>query len=135
MKLSPNEIAYLAKPHWGGVLDDWITSVAVCLAESGGDTEALGHIDSSGNWDHGLWQISNRWHQLTGDGKPGRLLIAGATWRDPYVNAQLAKQVFDERVRMKQPGWSAWAVFNSGAHKTYIPDATLAVKAPWAPPA
>ena len=87
MRLSPNEIAYVAAQHWSG--DDLMIAVAVCIAESGGDTEALGRssaVDSNtGNRDHGLWQISNRWHQLRGDGKPGRLLLAGASWRDPVV--------------------------------------------------
>lgn len=135
MKLSPNEIAHVAAKHWQG--DDLVTAVAVALAESGGDTEAMGRSTSGtsiGNRDHGLWQISNRWHQLRGDGSPGRLLLAGADWRDPVVNARLAREVFDETAASGKVGWSAWAVYTSGSYQTYLPDAQIAVKAPWAPP-
>lgn len=134
MRLSPNEIAYVAKDYWTGA--DLVTAVAIALAESSGDTEALGRSTtgtSIGNRDHGLWQISNRWHQLRGDGTPGRLLLAGATWRDPAVNARLAREVYDETARTGKVGWEAWAVYLSGAYKTYLPDAEIAVKAPWSP--
>jgi hypothetical protein len=135
MKLSPNEIAFVAAKYWTG--PELVVSVAVALGESGGDTEALGRSTtgtSVGNRDHGLWQISNRWHQLRGDGSPGRLLLAGAQWRDPYVNARLAREVFDESIRAGKDGWLPWHVYTSGAYKTYLPDAEIAVKAPWAPP-
>lgn len=136
MKLSPNEIAFVAARHWTG--EDLVTAIAVALAESGGDTDAMGRssaVDSNtGNRDHGLWQISNRWHQLRGDGTDGRLKLAGARWRDPYVAARLAREVYDETKAMGKDPWSAWAVYRSGSYKTYLPDALIAVKAPWAPP-
>jgi hypothetical protein len=135
MKLSPNEIAYVASKYWSG--PDLITAVAVSLGESGGDTEAMGRSTSGtsiGNRDHGLWQVSNKWHQLRGDGSPGRLLLAGANWRDPEVNARLAREIYDEAVRAGKDGWSPWSVYTSGSYKTYLPDAEIAVKAPWAPP-
>ena len=135
MRLSPNEIAYVAQAA-GFTGEDLVTAVAVALAESGGETDALGYIGSD-NHDHGLWQISNKWHALTGDGKPGKLLIAGAKWRDPLVNARLAKAVFDETVRMgKASGWMAWAVYDNGTgpYTKHLPAARRAVLAPWAPP-
>jgi hypothetical protein len=137
-RLSPNEIAYVAAQQgWTG--DDLITAVAVAMAESNGDPDALGQVKLADgtyaeNTDHGLWQISNRWHAQTADGKPGKLAIAGGAWRDPLVNAGLARQVFDEFVRMgKASGWEAWQVYLSGSYKTYIPDAEIAVQAPWSP--
>lgn len=134
MRLSPNEIAHVAQAA-GFTGDDLVTAVAVCLAESDGETTAMGRskaIDSNtGNRDHGLWQISNKWHQRNGDGTPGKLLKAGNTWRDPFVNARLAKQIYDGAGHKFTP----WSVFNSGSYKQYIPDAKIAVLAPWAPPA
>lgn len=137
MKLSPNEIAYVAA-FAGFTGDDLVNAVAVCLAESGGDTDVIarsanlltnGEVNpNAGNRDHGLWQISNRWHQRNGDGTPGKLLLVGAQWRNPYVNARLAKQIYDAA-----KGWTPWSVWGSGSYKTYLPDAKIAVLAPWAP--
>ena len=128
MKLSPHEIAYVASTHWSG--DDLVTAVAVALAESGGDTDVIARSttgDNLGQRDHGLFQISGRWN--------GAKLVADPNWRDPVVNARLAKAVFDEFVRMgKASGWMAWAVYNSGSYKTYLPDAQIAVKAMFPPP-
>lgn len=137
MILCPNEIAFVAQEHWSG--DQLLNAIAVCLAESGGDTLAQGRssaIDNNtGNRDLGLWQISNKWHAVKADGSPGKLLAFGSNWRRPEINALLAKQVYDETLAMgKASGWEAWAVWNSGAYKKFLPDAALAVKAPWAPP-
>lgn len=148
MILSPNEIAYVARQHWqdkgltgwkdelGVPYSHWEISVAVALAESGGNTEIMGRSTTGsniGNRDHGLWQISNKWHQLRGDGSPGRLLLAGARWRSPVVNARLAFEVWDESRRSGKDGWIPWSVYTSGSFKTYLPDARIAVLAPWAP--
>lgn len=139
MILSPNEIAHVAADDLGGRWEgeDLVTAIAVALAESGGNTEALGRSTSGtsiGNRDHGLWQISNRWHQLRGDGSPGRLLVAGAAWRDPYVNARLAREVWDETERRTADGWTAWSVYTSETFRHFLPDARIAAKAPWPPP-
>lgn len=149
MILSPNEIAYAAKPFWadkgltsltdgvGGFYSHFEVSVAVSLGESGGDTEALGRSStgtSIGNRDHGLWQVSNRWHQLKGDGSPGILLLAGPLWRQPDVNAKMAFTIWDDARRAGKDPWSPWSVYTSGSFKTYLPDARIACKAPWAWP-
>jgi hypothetical protein len=138
MKLSPYEIAFVTRGLWTG--DDWVTAIAVALAESGGDTEVMARSSDAtstnfGNWDHGLFQISGRWHATKGDGTAGRLKDAGSAWRDPFVNARLAREVFDETVKLGRVGWSAWAVYGSKAYEKYLPDARFAVKAPWSPPA
>ena len=137
MILSPNEIAYVTQGVWPNA-GEWQNSIAVALAESKGDTNALGRssaIDNNtGNRDHGLFQISNKWHATLADGKPGKLWLVGGAWRDPYVNTRLAKMVYDETLKQgKASGWEAWAVWNSGAYKVYLPDALLAMKAPWPP--
>jgi hypothetical protein len=122
LKLSPHEIAYVAARHWAG--DDLVTAVAVALAESGGDTEALGHRaltdPAYANYDHGLWQISGKWH--------GEKLRAQPDWRDPFTSAGLAYAVWQGQ------GWSAWAVFNSGAYTKHLAAAKLAVAEPFPPP-
>lgn len=127
-QLSPHELAYVASAHWSG--EDLKIAVAIALAESGGHTDALARSttgDNLGQRDHGPWQISGRWH--------GPKLAANPNWRDPVVNAKIAKQVFDETVRMGKVGWEAWSVFNSGTYKTFLPDAEHGVKALVAPPA
>lgn len=136
MKLSPNEIAWLAGQHWTG--NDQVIAVAVAMAESNkGDTEALGYsVDSAGNVgnvDHGLFQISNKWHQRNADGSPGRLLLAGAKWRDPKVNTEMAKGIWDDAKRAGKDPWTPWHVYTSGSYLKYMDAATIAVKAGWAP--
>lgn len=128
MILSPHEVAHLAAAHWTG--DDLLTAVAVCLAESRGDTDVIARSttgDNLGQRDHGLWQISGRWH--------GAKLAADPDWRDPIVNARLAKAVWGEFKRAGKDPWSAWAVYNSGSYKAYLPDARIGAAAPFPPPA
>lgn len=142
-RLAPNEVAFVAARHWSG--EDLRTSVAIAFAESLGDPYALGYskklmtvdgvqLECYENVDLGLFQISNKWHTLNGDGTPGKLLLVGAEWRDPYVNADLAKKVFDERARTGNSGWTAWATFNSGSYKKFLPLADYGIRGPWAPP-
>lgn len=124
MKLSPNEIAYVAKSV-GFTGPDLATMVAVCLAESGGDTAVLGRSStgtSIGNRDHGLAQISNRWH--------GAKLVATPNWRDPYVNLRMAFKIYSDAEKSFTP----WHVFTSGSYLVYVPDAEIAVTHPFAPP-
>lgn len=130
MILSPHEIAWLAinVGKWEGF--DQPVAVAVALAETGGDTDVLGRSKdttnpaSLGQRDHGLWQVSGRWH-----GKK----LQTFRWRDPYENCRMARMVFDEFVKAGKPGWTAWAVFNSGAFEAFVPDAIHGLAAPFAP--
>lgn len=75
MKLSPHEVAHVALSAFAGVpandpatgLPNSLLAVAVALAESGGDTDAMHMSDvvesaNYGQVDHGLWQISGRWN-------------------------------------------------------------------------
>ena len=124
MNLSPHELAYVAAAA-GFTGDDLVTAVALALAESGGDPEIMGRSDtgtSVGNRDHGLWQISGRWH--------GAKLQAAPAWRNPYVNGRLAFKVYSDNGRTFQP----WSAFTSRAHERYLPDAKIAVQWPWPPP-
>lgn len=121
MRLSPHEIAWVAKEAG---FTDLPTAVAVALAESGGDTESLGRSTSGasvGNRDHGLWQISGRWHPD---------LLTSGDWRDPQANARMAFAVFTNAGSV----WTPWHAFTSGAHLTYMPDGQIAAAAPFPPP-
>jgi len=132
MILSPHEIAYLALNVGGWKPDDAVVMTAIALAESGGDTEALGRTKdpdstSLGQRDHGLWQISGRWF--------GRTLQV-FRWRDPYDNCRMARVAFDESLRIhpEQHGFGAWNVTDTGAELQFLPDARWAIKAPFPPP-
>lgn len=120
MKLSINELLEVARR--AGFSDtDIPIAAAVAMAESGGDPEVIGMVSKTGpdgqplvdNQDLGLWQISNKWHAA-------KVKAIGGSWRGPYANGLLAKQVFDEFVAAGRPGWEAWAVYNSGAYKKYL---------------
>jgi hypothetical protein len=126
MRLSPNEMAWcLQTAGFAGA--DVITGIAVGIAESGGETDVIGSATSgtTNNRDHGVWQISNRWH--------GAKMQKLPDWRDPLVNAKLAKQVFDETVRAGKVGWTAWAVYNSGSYEPFLEAAKIGVQAPFKP--
>lgn len=122
-KLSPNEIAFVAQAA-GFTGDDLVTAVAVSLAESGGDTDVLARStvgDNVGNRDHGLWQISNRWH-------PEKLAEMGP-WRNPFVNARMAFKIYSDAGKKFTP----WKVFGSKGYEQFLPDARIAVKQPFRP--
>jgi hypothetical protein len=128
MILSPHETAWLAihVAKWTG--DDVKIAVAVACGESGNDAEALARSSSTsayqGQRDHGLWQISGKWHGAK---------LQRYRWRDPFDNARMARAVFDEFVRMGRVGWEAWAVYNSGSYTPFLLDAEYAVAAPFEP--
>lgn len=126
MRLSPNEMAWCLQ-NAGFPAADVITGVAVGIAESGGETDVIGSATSgtTNNRDHGVWQISNRWHSAKLQKLPD--------WRDPLVNAKLAKQVFDETVRAGKVGWTAWAVYNSGSYEPFLEAAKIGVGSPFRP--
>lgn len=126
MRLSPNEMAWCLKTA-GFTGADIITGVAVGIAESGGETDVIGSATSgtTNNRDHGVWQISNRWHSAK--------LQSLTNWRDPLVNARLAKLVFEETVRAGKVGWSAWAVYNSGSYEQFIEAAKIGAQYPFKP--
>lgn len=103
MILSDNAIAAYA--HAAGFTDhDLAVAVAVCLAESGGKTDALGE-NKDGTQDHGLWQINT----VNSDA------LAIGDWTDPAVNARMARIVF------RRQGWHAWATYNDGIYSSYMP--------------
>jgi len=124
MILSPHEIAWLCLNVGLWTVDDATIMTAIALAESGGNTEALGRSKdpasaSLGQRDHGLFQISGRWF---GD------KLQTYRWRDPYDNTRLARYIWD------RSGFGAWNVTDTGAELQFLPDAKWGIKAPFPPP-
>lgn len=131
MILSPHEIAYFAITEGFKVSnppkmdDEAVRFTAICLAESAGDTEAMGRSTSGasvGNHDHGLAQVSGKWHW-------DAIQATGGRWRDPAVNVAIAYGIFVARNR----AFTDWSTFNSGRYSEFIPDALIAAAHPWAP--
>lgn len=141
MKLSPHEIADLViKAGFSkttiiaGTTDsEAVVAVAIALAESGGDTEAISRTtaaltsdpNSIGNRDHGLFQLSGRWQYP-------KIQAVKGNWRDPIVNTSIAYEIFKGAGR----GFKPWSTFTKNAKgiapfEQFLPDARLAVSQPW----
>jgi NlpC/P60 family/Putative peptidoglycan binding domain/Transglycosylase SLT domain len=72
------------------------TAVAIMLAESGGDTNAVGE-----NGEKGLFQ----------------LMDAPSCWRDIECNVRAAARLF------RQAGWKRWTTYTSGRYKAFLNEA------------
>jgi hypothetical protein len=109
MALKATEIAkHAAAAGFRGA--DLQTSVAVALAESGGNPSARNL--SSREDSRGLWQINVRAHTE----------FANANLYDPATNARAARTV------LRKQGWTAWSVFSNGKFLLYMPTAGVAVR-------
>lgn len=121
--LSPEQIAYVAaSPKGGGFAgDDLVEAVAVALAESGGNTDAVSppNADAWGSRDRGTWQINDHWHAD---------LLRKYTWSNPYASAQMARLIHDEA-----GGWGPWSTF-PGKAAGQLAVARRAVANPQPPP-
>jgi hypothetical protein len=113
--LTPQQIAGVVR-NAGFPPEQVTTAVAVALAESGGNTEAVNRANRNGSVDYGLFQI-NTVH--------GSLLSSGDKF-DPNANARMALTVF----RQAGNKWTPWSVYNSGSYRAQIPRATLGAAAP-----
>lgn len=112
-KLTPQSIAMYAAA--AGFSDaDLTIAVAVAMAESSGDPNAVG----DGGTSYGLWQIHWTVHPDTYQTDPKELF-------DPQTNANAAYTVF------LQQGWNAWSTYGSGpghnnAYLAFLGDASAA---------
>ena len=86
-------------------------AIAVCLAESGGNTAALGPVLPDGRRAHGLWQI------LANPIDEGLL--------DPETNGKQAHAIYVSNGNRFSGRWSA---FDSGAYRVFLPRAEAAVR-------
>jgi hypothetical protein len=85
-----------------------VISIAVALAESEGNTEAVDH-DSNGTTDYGLWQI-NTCHNVT----EAQMFVpeqnAGAMWS----------------ISSQGTNWTPWSTFTGGAYAAHLATAQAA---------
>jgi len=128
MILSPHEVAWIVKQFWDDPEDQKLM-VAIAIAESACNTSAISRSTTGANIgqrDHGLFQVSGRWN---GD-KLSAASEQGLNWRDPFVNAWLATQIWYAQ------GPIAWHVYTgpgTGSHAQYLPDAEFALAYPVKP--
>jgi murein DD-endopeptidase MepM/ murein hydrolase activator NlpD len=111
---SQAQLAQLAASAGPG---DTATAAAIAMAESGGDSAAVG-TNTDGSRDRGLWQINTRWHPEVSD----------ACAFDPACNAQQARAISN--------GWSnfhPWSSFNSGAYLKFAGGSPASQTAPQGP--
>lgn len=126
-KLSINQIARLAlDAGWSG--EDAAIATAIAMGESGGSTDARGDTTiQTSKWGPsiGLWQIRSL-KADKGSGKQ-RDEIANLS---PAINARHAYQISNGG-----DNWGPWSVYTSGAYRTHLAAARMAVGAPGDVPA
>lgn len=112
--LTDSQIAKVAATA-GFTSGSLITAVAICLAESGGNTDAKGYNrDARGNIisiDRGLWQINNVYHPEVSD---------TCAYNDT-CNAQAAYTISS-----KGTNFNPWTTYTAGTYRQFITRATVA---------
>lgn len=109
-----SDIATVAQ-NAGFTGNDLVTAVAIALAESGGNPNALGDI-GIGQGSFGLWQINSKYHPEFGPDF--------TSLYDPQTNANAAYEIY-----VNAGGFSPWSTFNSGSYQSFVSSvaASLAV--------
>lgn len=119
VQLLAREIADLAHLHgWND--QNLIRAVAVCSAESGRWTEAVG-TNPDGSHDYGLFQINSVHLGQTLAGSPvtiERLFVADE-------NVAIAHALW------KTTGWDAWAAYTSGRYLDQVAGALNGIRNYW----
>ena len=88
-------------------------AVAVAMAESHSDANAVGRLHT-----YGLWQIlSNAHPNLISPSNPD-----ASRWYDPYVNA-----TFAWKISTRGTSWLPWSVYRSGAYLRFMDKARAGV--------
>ena len=115
-KLSASDIAGVAS-NAGFSGSDLPVAVAVALAESGGNADAVGDqaLAPANGPSVGLWQINTAKHK---DYTPDQL-------HDPQTNADAAYSVY----RAAGDSFQPWSTYNSGAYGGFLNQASDAVSA------
>lgn len=93
---------------------DLITAVAVALAESSGNPNALGDV-GIGQGSFGLWQISSLYHPEFGPDF--------TTLYDPQTNANAAFKVYSAAGN----SFSPWSTFKAGTYQQFVDSVTIAL--------
>lgn len=115
--LSDREIAGAVKAA-GFPRASWNVAVAVALAESGGNPEALNDKNTNGSSDYGLFQINS----VHAD------LLKAHNWRDPTDNARMALAISTNGTN-----WRPWVAYTTGRYAAYLPRAHAATGSPVVP--
>ena len=98
-------LAYASNAGFQG--DDLSTAVAIALAESSGNPNAVGDLTITPGGSVGLWQINLKYHpEYTSD-----------ELRDPQTNANAAFAIYQAAGN----SFSPWSTFKSGAYLAYVP--------------
>lgn len=120
-RLSDSQIAAAVKAA-GFPRESWATAIAVALAESGGNSDAVNRANSNGSIDHGLFQINSVHKELLNSGD----------WRDPVYNAKMAFAISSGGAN-----WRPWVAYTTGRHLPFLPRGKKAAGEPVgsAPPA
>lgn len=101
-------------------------STWVCIAkhESSFNTSAIGHLNSDGSGDHGLFQISDiYWCSPPGKGWVCGLSCAQLEDSDITDDVECMRKIHEEHQRLSGDGFNAWAVYKpycSGRSEQYI---------------
>lgn len=109
-RLSDTQIATLARGA-GFRGDGLVLAIAVCLAESEGNTNATNNNASPPSRDRGLWQINDLYHKDVSD----------QCAFDPACNARAAY-----RISSSGTNWQPWAAYNNKSYQKYLPRARAA---------
>lgn len=114
-RLTPYEIfGYVSK--WFPQ-EEWVTAIAVCLAESSGYTESLGDlllVDAVYGPSVGLFQVRS-FKNPGASGRDRTLLL------DPDVNVKFAYELW------KNKGWKPWGAYTSESYLKTLSKANIAV--------
>lgn len=91
-----------------------VMSIAICLAESGGNPDAKNTAGNSPpSTDRGLWQINSYWHKEVSD---------SCAFSPPCA----AGQAYN--ISSKGTNWTPWSTYGNGAYKQFMQRATAAAQ-------
>jgi hypothetical protein len=112
--LTPEQIAIVAQEA-GFTGHNLVIAVAVALAESGGNANAVGDVTIGGSF--GLWQVFCKAHpHLIPPTTPDSV-----AWYDPYQNAKWAYEISGG------DNWRPWSTFKHGTYQAFMDEAQEAV--------
>ena len=94
--------------------DDLVTAVAVAIAESSGNPNALGDI-GIGQGSFGLWQINSKFHPEFGPNF--------STLYDPQTNANAAYAIYTQAGNSFTP----WSTFKTGSYQQFVTSVAAAI--------
>lgn len=113
--LSMSDIGTYAQ-NAGFAGDDLVTAVAVALAESGGNPNALGDTNiGSGTGSFGLWQINADAHPEYGPNF--------SQLYDPQTNANAAYAIYSAA----GDSFSSWTTFKTGSYAGFVSSVEAAI--------